>query len=176
MYVDVILFVMCKENHSMFTSISHRLCLVLVLPVVCWRAHVLFTLIVCVCILFLHVLLYYEAHSYDISGKLKFQKIGMHNRSGSLKTVKQRHSDQTMVGSSLPPIVCKKAHVLLTLFVFACRQWCPTHIVLGIFLFLFLFFIFVLCGLCCQFLWIVHFLLPLQYSPSFIDFSTLNVR
>ena len=33
----------------MFTSISHRLCLVPVLPVVCWRAHVLFTLIVCVC-------------------------------------------------------------------------------------------------------------------------------
>ena len=34
----------------MFTSISHRLCLVPVLPVVCWRAHVLFTLIVCVCV------------------------------------------------------------------------------------------------------------------------------
>ena len=32
----------------MCTSISHRLCLVPVLPVVCWRAHVLFTLIVCV--------------------------------------------------------------------------------------------------------------------------------
>jgi hypothetical protein len=44
--------------------------------------------------------------------KLKYHKIGMHNRSGSLKTGKQRHSDQTMVGSSLPPIVCKKAHVL----------------------------------------------------------------
>ena len=34
----------------MFTSISHRLCLVPVLPVVCLRAHVLFTLIVCVCV------------------------------------------------------------------------------------------------------------------------------
>jgi len=32
----------------MFTSISHRLCLVHVLPVVCCREHVLFTLIVCV--------------------------------------------------------------------------------------------------------------------------------
>ena len=32
----------------MFTSISHSLCLVPVLSVVCWRAHVLFTLIVCV--------------------------------------------------------------------------------------------------------------------------------
>jgi hypothetical protein len=34
----------------MFTSISHSLCLVPVLPVVWWRAHVLFTLIVCVCV------------------------------------------------------------------------------------------------------------------------------
>ena len=33
----------------MFTSISHRLCLVPVLPVVCWRVYVLFTLIVLVC-------------------------------------------------------------------------------------------------------------------------------
>jgi hypothetical protein len=33
----------------MFTSISHILCLVPVLPVVCLRVHVLFTLIVCVC-------------------------------------------------------------------------------------------------------------------------------
>jgi hypothetical protein len=28
---------------------------------------------------------------------------------------------QTMVGSSLPPVVCKRAHVLLTLSVFACE-------------------------------------------------------
>jgi hypothetical protein len=27
---------------------------------------------------------------------------------------------QTMVGSSLPPVVCKRAHVLLTLSVFVC--------------------------------------------------------
>ena len=31
------------------------------------------------------------------------------------------------------------------------------------------FFLFVLCTLCCQFLWIVHFLLPLRYSLTFID-------
>jgi hypothetical protein len=34
----------------LFTSISHSLCLVPLLSVVCWRAHVLFTLIVCVCV------------------------------------------------------------------------------------------------------------------------------
>jgi hypothetical protein len=35
-----------------------------------------------------------------------------------------------MFGSSLPPIVCRRAHVLSTLFVLACIYWCPTHIVL----------------------------------------------
>ena len=34
----------------MCISISHSLCLVPVLPVVCWRAHVLFTLMVCACV------------------------------------------------------------------------------------------------------------------------------
>ena len=52
MYIDVILFVMCKKitPFVMFTSISHSLCLVSVLSVVCWRAHVLFTIIVYVCV------------------------------------------------------------------------------------------------------------------------------
>ena len=27
----------------------------------------------------------------------------------------------------LPPVVCRRAHVLFTLFVFVCGQWCPTH-------------------------------------------------
>ena len=31
---------------------------------------------------------------YDISGKLIYHKIGMHSRSGSLKTSKQMHSHQ----------------------------------------------------------------------------------
>ena len=36
---------------------------------------------------------------------------------------------KTMFGFS-PPVACRRAHVLFTLFVFACIQWCPTHIVL----------------------------------------------
>jgi hypothetical protein len=36
----------------------------------------------------------------------------------------------TMFGSSLPPVVCRRAHVLFTLFVFAVVYWCPAHIVL----------------------------------------------
>ena len=35
-----------------------------------------------------------------------------------------------LFGSSLPPVVCRGVHVLFTLFVFVCIQWCPTHIVL----------------------------------------------
>jgi len=34
-----------------------------------------------------------------------------------------------MFGSSLPSVVCRRAHVLFTLFVFVCVYWCPTHIV-----------------------------------------------
>ena len=63
---------------------------------------------------------------------------------------------KTMFGSSLSPVVCRSAHVLFTLFVFVCAYWCPTHIVLC--------FYFVLCNLCCQFLWIIHFVLRLRYS------------
>jgi len=54
---------------------------------------------------------------------------------------------KTMCGSSLPPVVCRRVHVL---FMFVCL-WCPTHIVLC-----FCLFVFVLCTICCQFLWIVH--------------------
>ena len=37
---------------------------------------------------------------------------------------------KTMFGSSVPPIVCRRAHVLFTLFMFVCVWWRPTHIVL----------------------------------------------
>ncbi|SEH80786.1 hypothetical protein BAZSYMB_GCONTIG00584_0 [Bathymodiolus azoricus thioautotrophic gill symbiont] len=43
---------------------------------------------------------------------------------------------------SLPPVVCKRAHVLLTLFVFACGEWFPTHIV---FVFCLFCLVFILC-------------------------------
>ena len=58
-----------------------------------------------------------------------------------------------MFGSFLPTVVCRRDHVLFTLFLFACAQWCPTHIVLC---FLCLSQTYVLCSQCCQFLWIVH--------------------
>jgi len=36
---------------------------------------------------------------------------------------------KTMFGSSLAPVVCRRAYVLFTLFVFVCVNLCPTHIV-----------------------------------------------
>ena len=71
---------------------------------------------------------------------------------------------KTMFGSSLPPVVCRRAHVLFTffytLFVYSGVQ----HILCcGVVL-----FFFVLCTQCWQFLWIVHFLLPLQFSLTII--------
>ena len=35
---------------------------------------------------------------------------------------------KTMLGSYLPTVVCRKAHVLFALFVFVCAQWCLTRI------------------------------------------------
>ena len=32
--------------------------------------------------------------------------------------------------SYLPPVICRRAHVLFTLFVFVYIEWCPTYIVL----------------------------------------------
>jgi len=37
---------------------------------------------------------------------------------------------KTMFVSSLPPVICRRAHVLFTLFDLVCVLWCPTHIVL----------------------------------------------
>jgi hypothetical protein len=66
------------------------------------------------------------------------------------------------IASSFPPVVCRSAHIMFTLFVFACMWWCPTHI------FFWLSSSCVLLALCCRFLWIIHFWLPIRYSLTFI--------
>ena len=83
-----------------------------------------------------------------------------------------------MFSSSLPPVVCRRVHALFTLFVFVSAQWCPTHIVQCP-----LFCLSLSCVMCtqyCQFLWIVHSLLPLRFSLMFINFEvcyiTLSVQ
>jgi hypothetical protein len=75
-----------------------------------------------------------------------------------------------MFGSSLPPVVCRRAHVLFTLFVFVSLQWCPTH---NCVVFLFCFPSSCVPYICCQFLWIVLFWSPLPYSLIFIYSSLI---
>ena len=53
--------------------------------------------------------------------------------------------------SSLPPVVCRRAHVLFMLFMFAYSG--VQHILCCVFY-----------TICYQFLWIVHFWMPLRYS------------
>ena len=65
--------------------------------------------------------------------------------------VRYDFSMHTMFGSSLPLVVCRRSHVLFTLFVSACAWWCPAHRALC--------FCFVL--LC-----LVHPLLPVHYDFS----------
>jgi hypothetical protein len=74
---------------------------------------------------------------------------------------------KTMFSSSLPPVVCRRTHVLFTLYVFVCGLWCITYI--------FALFFSVLCTLRYQFLWIVHFWLSLRYSLTFILFPFKTV-
>ena len=40
------------------------------------------------------------------------------------KLIKYNNINGTMLGSSLPPVVCRRAYVLFTLFVFVCMWWC----------------------------------------------------
>ena len=72
---------------------------------------------------------------------------------------------KTMFGSSLPPVVCMRSGFMsyLRWLSLLAYSHVPTHIVLC-----FCLFFFVLCTLCCQFLWIVHFWFSLQYSLTFI--------
>ena len=58
-----------------------------------------------------------------------------------------------------------QGHVLLRLFMFVCVQWWPTHMLCCGFALVFL----VLCTLCGQFLWIVHYWLPLRYYLTLVS-------
>jgi hypothetical protein len=80
--------VVCRRAHVLFTMFGSSLP-----PVVCRRAHVLFTLLVFV---------------YDFCFNTMF--------GSSLPPVvcRRAHVLFTMFGSSLPPVVCRRAHVLFT--------------------------------------------------------------
>ena len=87
------------------------------------------------------------------------------------------HMD-TMFGSSLPSAVCRKDHVLFTLFVFVCLWWCPAvcrrdHVLFTLFVFVCLWWCpahVVLC-LCLVFLCPVYpvlIIFPLLCSLTFM--------
>ena len=57
---------------------------------------------------------------------------------------------KTMFRASLPPVVCRRTHVL---FAFDCAWWCPTHIVLYF---------------CFDFLRLVYHLLPVSLGCLFL--------
>jgi hypothetical protein len=67
-----------------------------------------------------------------------------------------------------PPVVCRRARVLFTLFVFVCIKWCLTHIVVCVCV--------VCLRLCYQFLWIVLFWLPLRCSLTSIKLICSTFR
>ena len=67
---------------------------------------------------------------------------------------------KTMFGSSLPPVVFRRVHVLFTLFVFVFAQWCPMHIVLR--------FCFCFCFCFFGFLRFVYPVLPVSLGCLFL--------
>ena len=69
-----------------------------------------------------------------------------------------------MFHSSFPPVVSKRAYLR---YLCLCAYSCVQHIC-------FLFF-FLLCTICFQFLWMVHFFLPLRYCYAcYIPICILN--
>ena len=82
---------------------------------------------------------------------------------------------QTMSGSSLPPVVCRRAHVLFTVYVFFLRiavsstHW-PIWVVV-------LFWFSSFCvPMWCQILWIVPLWLSLRYSLTFIYYTKQKIQ
>ena len=67
-------------------------------------------------------------------------------------------AQKTMFGSSLPPFVGMRAHVLFTLFAHSGMKQVQCCV--------FVLFFFVLCTLCCHFLWIVNFCWHLRYTSN----------
>ena len=76
-----------------------------------------------------------------------------------------------MFGSSLPPVVCMRALVLFTFFLCLFTHSC-VHLYHKYRVVLF----FVSCSLCCQFLWIVHFLLPFRYCLVAIKYYLIKIN
>ena len=107
--------------------------------IVCRRAHVVFTLC--------SVRLYLQLFVGGLMSYLRYVRFVFTFsclQEGSCRIY-------IMFGSSLPSVVCRRAHVVFT---FLCLL--TYYFVQHILCFCFVLFFFVLCTLCCQFPWIVH--------------------
>ena len=126
-------------------------------PVVCMKAHVLFMLFVFV---FISSCLYEGSCFIYVICVCLYRQLLV----GGLM------SYLCYLCSSLSPVVCMKAHVLFMLFALPFISSClyegscliyvicvRLRIVVSRTYCVFVLFFFVLCTLCCQFLWIVHF-------------------
>ena len=140
-YLRYVLFVftsMCLQEDACLIYVMFCSSL---LPCVCRTAHVLFTL--CSVRLYLHLF---------VGGLMSYLRYVLFVFTSSCL---QEGSCLIygMFCSSLPPVVCRRAHVLFTLFAFVCTQWCPTHIMLC-FCFVFLRFVYPILpvSLVCHFL------------------------
>ena len=75
-----------------------------------------------------------------------------------LRDVRYDSRIKPIFGSSLSPVVCRRAHVLFTLSVVVFLQWCPTHIVLCFF------FVFV-----ASFYGYIFFIAPLVFPNIYLN-------
>ena len=62
--------------------------------------------------------------------RLMFLVLDIFNRYFVMMLYPLRFPHETMLGSFLPPVDGRRAHVLFTLILFVCTQWCPIHIML----------------------------------------------
>jgi hypothetical protein len=113
-------------------------------PIVCWIVHVLFTLFVA----FLFIV-------YSLSSLCSIVCWRVH----VLFTLFVAFLFIVYSLSSSCPIVCRRVHVLFTLFVFIVHSG-------DLLCCVFVSCVFVLCTVCSQFLWIVHFRLSILDCPT----------
>jgi hypothetical protein len=77
---------------------------------------------------------------------------------------------KTLFGPSLPPVVFVGGLVSYLHYLCLFAHSCVQHILCCVFVL----FFFVLCTLCCQFLWIVHFYYPSIFSNVYLHCLCMN--
>ena len=124
--------------------------------------------------------IYYQSHQCDTKqmfGVFLYSTLNQRWRTGSLITLLDTYLSYVSLQTVLYCWVCQIFHeisegacliyvICVCLRIVVSKTYCV--------LLLFFFFLFVLCTLCCQFLWIVLFSLPLRYSLTFINIYSIS--